>query len=88
MSAVLGGIPGLPSQVRGNTSVDDAEHLAHDGWAAGEQIPQGIRNAQHPLAYGLLGEDFVDQQRGALGHAPGIATGAEAPPLAATITSW
>ena len=35
------------------------------------------------LAHGLFGEDFVDQQRGALGHAPGTATGAETPPLAA-----
>ena len=30
----LVGKPGLLDQVGGETTVDDAEHLAHEGWAA------------------------------------------------------
>ena len=33
----VAGKPSLLDQVRGNASVDNAEHLAHDGRAAGEQ---------------------------------------------------
>ena len=53
-------------------------HPAHDIGAAGEQEAQRIRDAQHPLAHRLLGKDLVDQQRGALGHAPDAAAGTEA----------
>jgi hypothetical protein len=47
------------------------------------QKAQGIGSAQHPLSHRLLGKHFVDEQRRALGHAPGPATGAEPAPLAA-----
>ena len=79
----LTGEPGLLDQVRGDAAVDDAEHPAHDRGAAGEQETQRIRDAQHPLAHRLLGKDLVDQQRGALGHAPGATAGAETARLAA-----
>ena len=64
-------------------TVDDAEHSAHDLGAAGEQEAQRIRDAQHPLAHRLLGKDLVDQQCGALGHAPRAAAGAKTPTFTA-----
>jgi len=67
----------LADQMRGDDSVDDGEHRAHDVGAAGEDKAQGIGNAQHPLAHRLLGKHFVDEQRRALRHAPRPATGAE-----------
>ena len=57
--------------------------MAHDLGTAGEQEAQGKRKAQHPLAHRGLGQNLIDQQRRAFGHAPGPATGAEAPVLAA-----
>jgi hypothetical protein len=70
-------------QVRGNAAINDAEHLAHDRWTAGKQESQRVREAQHPLAHRLCRKDLMHQQRRTLGHAPGTATGTEAPPLAA-----
>src|SRR5690606_26303760 len=75
--------PRLLDQVRSDAAVDDAEHPAHDLGATGEQEAQRIREAQHPLAHRLLGKHLVDQQRGALGHAPRAAARTEAAPLAA-----
>lgn len=49
---------------------------------AREQETQRIWNTQHPLAYRLLGEDLIDQQRRALGHAPSATTRAETSPFA------
>jgi hypothetical protein len=77
------GKPGLPDQVRGNDTVDNAEHLTHDVRAGREQKTQRIRKAQHPLAHRLFGKYLIHQQRGALGHAPGAAAGAEAAAFAA-----
>jgi len=60
----------------------DAQYLGHDGRLAGEQKAQGKGKAQHPLAHRGLGQDLIDQQRGAFGHAPRAAAGAEATALA------
>ena len=49
----------------------------------GEQVPQLKWKAQHPLAYGLFRQDFIDQQRCAFGHAPCPAAGTEAPSFTA-----
>lgn len=35
-------------------AVNDAQHLAHDRWAAGQQKTQRNRYAQHPLAGRLM----------------------------------
>jgi hypothetical protein len=59
--------PGLLDQMAGDDPIDDAEHLAHDCWTAGEQETQRIWKAQHPLAHRLLGKHLIDQQRRALG---------------------
>ena len=64
-------------QVRGNGTVNDAQHPGHDRRAAGEQKAQWIREAQYPLAHGLFGQDLVDQQGRALDHTPRPATGTE-----------
>ena len=69
--------------MRGDAAVDDTEHTGHDLRVAGEQEAQRKRDAQHPLAHRLLGKDLIDQQRGALRHAPRAAARAEAAPLAA-----
>ena len=70
--------PGLGDQVRGETAVDDAERRAHDLGVVGEQEPERVRHAQHPLAHGPFGEDLVDEVGGALGHASGAAARTEA----------
>jgi len=54
--------------MRGNGAIDDSEHLAHDGRLAGKQKAQRERKAEDPLAHGLMRQDFVDQQSGAVGH--------------------
>lgn len=69
--------------MRGDATVDDAEHPAHDIGAAGEQEAQRIRDAQHPLAHRLLGKDLVDQQCSTLRHAPSTTAGTKAAFLAA-----
>jgi len=74
---------GLVDQMHGETPMDDAEHLAHDRRLVGEEEPKRPWHAQHPLAHRLLGEDLVDEERGALGHAPRAAARAEAAALAA-----
>ena len=68
-------------KVRGDDAVDEAQHLAHDLGAGGEQEPQREREAQHPLAHGLMRQHLVYQQGRALGHAPGAAAWAEATAL-------
>ena len=55
------GMPHLFDQVRGNHAVDNAEHLANDDGLGGEQKALWKRVAQHPLAHGLLGQDFIDR---------------------------
>lgn len=53
-------------QMRGNDAVDDAQHTPHDPGPAGEQKAQWRQETQHPLAHGLPGQYFVNQQ----GRAP------------------
>ena len=48
-------------QMRGNHTVDDAEHLAHDLGAAGEQEAQLEWETQYPLAHRLFGQYLIDQ---------------------------
>jgi hypothetical protein len=72
----VGRLPGKirPSDhVRGDAAIDNAEHLAQDGAAAGEQKPQRIRDTQDPLPHRLFGEHLIHQQRRAFHHAPGTA---------------
>ena len=75
-------LPCLLDQVRGNHSVDNAQHLPHDRRPAGEQKAQLKGKTQYPLAHGLCGQDFIHQQGRALGHAPRPA--ARAKPAAPT----
>ena len=67
------GEPRLLDPLRGDAAVDDAEHLPHDFGLAREKKTQRVRDAQHPLAHRLLGKHLIDQQLGALRHAPGAA---------------
>ena len=62
-------ITGIPSQMRGNGAVDDAQHTAHDGGPAGKQKTQWERYAKHPLTYGQMRENVIYQQGGTVGHA-------------------
>lgn len=54
--------PRLPDQVRGNHTVDNTQHPAHDRRTAGQQEPQRIWKAQHPLSHRLFRQDLIDQQ--------------------------
>lgn len=47
-----------------------------------QQIAHAIRQAQHPLPHGHVGQHVVHQVRGAFGHAPAATAGAEPSPLA------
>jgi len=68
--------------MRGNSAIDDAQYLAHDGRLAGEQKTQRKRHAEDPLTHGLMRQDFVDQQGGAVGHSSRSAAAAKAAELA------
>jgi len=43
-----------------------------------QPIAQAIRQTQHPLPYGNIGEDVIDEVRSALGHPATATTRAEA----------
>jgi hypothetical protein len=77
------GTPGLLDEMGLDGPVDEAEHPAHDLGPAREQKSELEGKAQHPLAHGQVGQDLVDQQRGAFDHPAGAAAGAKAPPFAA-----
>ena len=49
----------------------------------GEQEPERVRHARHPLTHGPFGEDLVDEASRALDRAPCPAVRAETPSLAA-----
>jgi len=76
-------VSGLPDQVRGNDSVDDAKYPAAELGMRGQQKPQWERKAEHPLPDRVLGQHPVDQPGRAIGHAPGATTRAKAAALAA-----
>jgi hypothetical protein len=58
------------------------EHRPRQPVIPREQVPQPVRQAQHPLAHGHPRQHPVHQPSRALGHAPAAAARAEAPPLA------
>ena len=45
----------FPDQMRGDDTVNDAQHAGHDLGPAGKQEAQLERETQHPLAHGLFG---------------------------------
>jgi hypothetical protein len=63
-------------------AVDNTQRLAHDFRLAGKQKPERKRHAEHPLAHGLMGQYFFNQQGGTFCHTTCPATGAEAAALA------
>ena len=70
-------------QMRGNDAMDDAQHATHDLGPAGEQETQLEWKTRHPLAHGLFGKYFINQQGRALRHPPCPAARAEAPSFTA-----
>lgn len=66
----LGGESRLLDHMLGDAAVNTTEHTGPDLRASREQEAQRIGNAQHLLAHRLFGEYLVDEQRGALDHAP------------------
>ena len=79
----LVGVPRFLDQMRSDDPVNGAQHTPHDLGPTGEQETQLERETQYPLAYGLLGQHFVDPQGRALHHAPCPAAGAETSPFTA-----
>lgn len=59
----------FPDQMGSDDAMDDAQHPPHDLRPAGEQETQLVRETQYPLAHGLFGQYFVNQQGRAFGHA-------------------
>ena len=84
---LLGLEPGLIEQEASVGAVTHLQHRRHELWLCRQQ--QAQRNRQpslanpHPLAHRHMGDDVVDQMRGALRHAPRPARGAESSALAA-----
>ena len=55
-------------QMCGNGAVDNTRHFTHDGRFTGKQKAQRERYARNPLTHGLMRQDFVHQQGGAVCH--------------------
>ena len=54
-------------QVRGDGTVHDSQSPGHGFGVTGKQKPQRKRNAKHPLAYGLMRQNLIDQLDGTAG---------------------
>jgi len=67
----------------GNSAVDNAQYLTHDGGLTGEQKTQWEREAEDPLAHGLKRQDFVYQQGSTVRHSSRPTARAKTAPLAA-----
>jgi len=61
---------------------EDAEDRTAEAVVPGEEVAQTVREAQHPLADGDVGQHAIHEAGSAFGHAPAAATGAEASPFA------
>ena len=72
----------LLTQKPRNDAVDDAQHRREQLGVRREQNTQRDRKRQHPLPDRHARDDLVDQDRGALGHAPRAARRAKPAPLA------
>ncbi len=57
---------------------EDAPHRAKEFWVVSEQVANAIREGKHPLAHGHVGEHFIDEVCGIIGHAAASARRAEA----------
>jgi len=66
-------------QVGGDRPVNDAQHLAHGVGMGSKQVAQGEGEADDPLAQWHIGEAFIRQQGGGLGHAAGATAGTGRP---------
>jgi len=60
-----------------NSSVDNAQYLTHDNGLTGEQKTQWEREAEDPLAHGLVRQDIVYQQGSTIRHSSCSTTRAE-----------
>ena len=76
-------ITGFSGHMGGNGSVDNAQYLTHDDGLTGEQKTQWEREAEDPLAHGLMRQDFVYQQGSTVRHSSRPTTRAKTAPLTA-----
>lgn len=74
---------GAADQMGGETAVHDAQDFTQGPSVGGAQEPQRDGEREHPLAQRQRRQYLIDEQRGALDHAPRAAGGAEAAPLTA-----
>jgi len=68
-------------QVRGDGARDDTQHFAHGFGLTGKQKSQRKRHTEDPLAHGLMRQDLVHQQGGAVCHSARTTTRTETAPL-------
>ena len=61
--------------------VQDARNPSAQVVTPRQQVAQPMREREHPLSYGNVGEDVVDEMRGAFGHAPPATTRTEPAPF-------
>ncbi len=78
----VGGIGTTGAQRRFDLGEEDPQHRIHQTRVALEEVAQPLRQRQDPLPHRHLGKDVIHQVSGGLGHPPGGARRADAPPLA------
>ena len=61
---------------------EDVPHGTRRYGLALQEVAQPLGHREHPLAHRQGREDVIDQVGGGLGHAPGVARGAECSPFA------
>ena len=70
------------AQMRLDHPQEDAQHRGHGPGFTLQEIAQALGYGQHPVSDRQGREGLIDQMRGGLDHAPGVARGADAAPLA------
>jgi hypothetical protein len=70
------------AQVTFHGAVQEARHRSAQVVAPGQQVPQPMRERQHPLPHGDVRQHVVHKVRGTFGHSTAAAAWAEAAPLA------
>jgi hypothetical protein len=73
---------GPPSKRATHGADERREHVRAQPLVIAHRVAQAPRQRAHPLPHGDLGQDFVDEVGGEVGHAPAEAGGAEPAALA------
>ena len=79
---IAGRVGTAQAQRRLHLGEENPQHRIDQTGVTMEEIPQPLRQREHPLPHRHLGEHVIHEVRGRLGHAPGAAGGADPAALA------